>query len=247
MNINNFYETERFKRNTTVKSIGTQGQQTLFDKKVLVAGAGGLGSGVISGLVSVGIGTIGIIDPDIVEISNLNRQFIHTEASVGKLKVESAYEWVKNYSPKTGIVIHKTRIEEGSDVEFFKDYDLIIDCFDSYKSKFILNKICIQIGLPLIHGGVEDFYGQVLTIIAGRSSCLNCLFETPDTQAKRTIGVISPAVNVISSIQSMEAVKFLLGFDDLLVDTLLTYNGLGQEFKKINLYKKPLCTGCGDF
>lgn len=245
MNIDNFHLRERFKRNTIIPSIGLAGQQMLFDGKVLVAGAGGLGSGVIAGLASAGIGNIGIIDVDAVDLSNLNRQFIHSETSLEKPKVESAYNWVKNYNSRIKTDTFKTQIDYKSDTNYFKNYKIVIDCFDSYKSKFILNKICAENNLPLIHGGVEEFYGQVLTIIPGRSSCLNCLFDTYDTDKKGDIGVISPTVNVISSIQSMEAVKFLLGIEDLLVDTLLTYDGIKQEFRKIKLNKRKNCISCG--
>ncbi len=244
MNINEPYLKERFKRNTVIKSIGIEGQQRLFEKKVLIAGAGGLGSGVIANLVSAGVGSVGIIDSDTVDLSNLNRQFIHSETSISKSKAESAYEWIKKYSPKTNVDIFKTRINPDVDTNLFQNYDLVIDCFDSYRSKFTLNKICVKSYLPLIHGGVEEFYGQVLTIIPEKSSCLSCLFENPEINTKKTIGVISPAVSVISSIQSVEAVKFLLGNNDLLIDTLLSYDGIKQEFRKINLSRKGSCTAC---
>ncbi len=247
MNGNEFYYKERYKRNIIIESIGLEKQQKLLEKKVLIAGAGGLGSGVIAGLVSAGVGTIGIIDSDKVELSNLNRQFIHRESSIRSLKVESAFEWIKNYSPKTSVNIHKTRINDDSDAAFFREYDLIIDCFDSYRSKFTLNKICMKKGLALIHGGVKEFYGQVLTIVPEKSSCLDCMFENPEFDTEKTIGIISPAVNVISSIQAMEGVKFLLGMEDLLIDTLLAYDGIKQEFRKISLKRRKDCISCGGF
>jgi len=247
MNINDFLIHERFKRNIAVEMVGLEGQQKLLKKNVLIAGAGGLGSGVIASLVSSGIGSIGIIDSDRVELSNLNRQFIHNEADIGKFKVDSAYEWVQAYSPKINISVYNQRIEDNTDYSFFQEYDLVIDCFDSYISKFVLNRICVKKSVPMIHGGVKDFYGQVFTIIPGESACLNCLFEDPDMEIEKTIGIISPTVNVISSLQSMEAVKFMLGLRQILADTLLTYDGTSQDFRKINLKRKETCSVCGDY
>ncbi|HSA07371.1 MAG TPA: HesA/MoeB/ThiF family protein [Candidatus Gastranaerophilales bacterium] len=244
MNINDYRTKERFKRSVLIKQIGNEGQQKLFEKKILVAGAGGLGSGVISSLVSLGIGSLGIIDFDKVERSNLNRQFIHAENAEGKFKAESAYQWIKNYSSDTRVNIYKIKLDENFQGNFFENYDLVIDCFDSFKSKFVLNEICVKKGVPFIHGGVEEFSGQVLTVIPGKSSCLSCLFDDPDIYTQRIIGIISPTVNVIASIQAMEAVKYLLNTGSLLTDTLLTYDGLKQKFKKINLTHKKNCSVC---
>ena len=245
MNINDFQLKERFKRNTIIESIRDEGQQRLFEKKVLVAGAGGLGSGVIANLVSAGIGSIGILDYDTVEMSNLNRQFIHTEKSIGKPKVDSVYEWIKKYSSQTNTQIFKINLTEDVNLDFFDNYNLVTDCFDSYKSKFILNKICVKKNLPLFRAGIENFSGQVLTIIPGQSSCLNCLFPEPDLNKIAAKGAVSPTVNVISSIQSMEAIKYLLGFNNLLLDTLLTYDGIKQDFRKIHLKRRIDCPVCG--
>ena len=268
-----FQKKERYKRNTEV--IGDEGQNKLSTAKVLVAGAGGLGSGVIAGLTSAGVGTLGIIDCDVVESSNLNRQFIHEETSIGKAKVESAYEWVKKHSPHTEVKIYNLRIggrpeplrhseqseespplhafnrgdssvislSQNDGIDFFQDYDLVIDCFDSYKSKFALNKICVQRGLPLIHGGVGEFSGQVFTITPGKSACLNCLIQ--ETEQDSPKGIVSPTVNLMASLQTMEAIKLILNTGELLTDTLLTYEGTTQHFRKLCLRRKPDCPTCG--
>jgi molybdopterin/thiamine biosynthesis adenylyltransferase len=264
--ISDFQINERYKRNTEV--IGFEGQKKLSSARILVAGAGGLGSGVIAGLTSVGVGTLGIIDSDVVEVSNLNRQFIHTETSVGRAKVESSQAWVRKYSPHTKVKTYKLRIscyseqsEESprlkecnggdssvdslpqNDNSFFQNYDLVIDCFDSYRSKFALNKICVQKCLPLIHGGVGEFSGQVFTILPGKTACLNCLL--PETNQDSPKGILSPTVNLIASIQTMEAIKLILNLEELLTDTLLTYDGRGQEFRKFCLRRKADCLTCG--
>lgn len=247
MSINDFYIKERYKRNLAIEKISEQAQQKLFCKKILIAGAGGLGSGVIAGMASLGVGHIDIIDCDVIELSNLNRQFIHSEQSVGMPKVESAYKWIKNYNSSIKVDIFYTKFDENSDINFIKNYDLVLDCFDSFNSKFTLNKICIEAKVPLIHGGVEDFSGQALTIIPGQSSCLNCFINLPDLSENRVIGVISPTVNVISSLQAMEASKYLLGVKPVQTNSLLAYDGLRQELRKIKLNRNINCPACGIF
>lgn len=244
MNIKDFSVKERFKRNTIIEEIGETGQQKLFNSKVLIAGAGGLGCGLITNLVSAGVGSLGIIDYDCVELSNLNRQFIYTEKSIGQPKTEEAYKWIKNYNPLTNVDIYKLRIEESSETGFFEGYNLVIDCFDSYKSKFILNEICVKKKLPLIHGGVEEFFGQVITVIPQKTACLGCFLDYSEFDLTNGKGIISSTAGVISSIQSMEAVKFLTGLNNLLTNTLLSYDGIKQEFRKVSLDRRRNCPVC---
>lgn len=232
---------ERYNRNIFVKEIGKEGQNKLLNSKILVAGAGGLGSTVIANLASVGIGTLGIIDNDELELTNLNRQYIHKFENIGKPKVESAKEWVNQYNPDLNVESYHLRLDENNGKGIISKYDIVIDCFDSYKSKYLLNKICVESHRTLIHGGVTEFYGQVMTIIPNESACLCCLFPDFDPDAYVIKGVISPSVSTIASIQSMEAVKTILGIGETLSGSLLTYNGLTHEFKKI---KTTLNSGC---
>lgn len=236
---------ERYNRNILIDQIGSEGQQKLLNSKILVAGAGGLGSSVISSLASVGIGTLGIIDNDKIELSNLNRQFIHRFDKIGENKVNSAKEWVKNYNSDIKTNIYQIRLDENNCNEILSEYDLIMDCFDSFESKFILNKVCVKNGKPLIHAGVSEFYGQVMAIIPGQTACLNCLFPEYNNESSAIKGVLSPAVNIIGSIQSMEAVKILLNIGMPLKNQLLSYHGLEQTFKKINVEKNINCPVCG--
>ena len=234
---------ERYNRNILIEKIGVDGQLKLLNSKVLIAGSGGLGSTVIATLASIGIGTLGLVDNDVLELSNLNRQFIHKFENIGKDKVQSAKEWITSYNPDIEVNLHKTRLNKDNAKEIVQHYDLVIDCFDSYESKFLLNEVCVRNKKPLIHGGVTEFFGQVTIIIPDKSACLNCLF--PNSQTAYVIkGVISPAVSTIASIEAMEAVKYLLGFDGLLINQLLTYNGLKQEYKKIKLAKNNTCPVC---
>lgn len=233
---------ERYNRNILIEQIGEEGQKKLSQSKVLVCGAGGLGSTVLANLASVGVGTIGIVDNDILELSNLNRQYIHKFDNLGKIKVESAKQWINQFNPEININTYQIRLDEENYQDFVKDYDLIMDCFDSFKSKFLLNKIAVKTGKILIHGGVTEFYGQATTIVPGKTACLNCILPEEDKYILK--GVISPAVTTIASIESMEAVKVILNIGENLENKLLSYNGLNMSFKTINLSKNANCKLC---
>ena len=238
------FNKERYNRNILVKDIGEDGQKNLLNSKVLIAGAGGLGSTVIANLASVGVGNIGIIDNDKLELSNLNRQYIHKFDNIGKNKVESAKEWIKSFNPDINVEIYQIRLDENNYKDIINSYNLIIDCFDSYKSKFLLNKIAVENNKTLIHGGVTEFYGQVTVIIPNKTACLNCLIPDINPETYVSKGAISPAVSTIASIQSMETVKIFLGIGEPLTNQLLTYDGLKMEFKKLNIQKNPACPLC---
>lgn len=235
---------ERYSRNILIEEIGETGQTKLLNSSVLVAGAGGLGSTVIANLASMGVGNIGIIDNDKLELSNLNRQYIHKFGNIGKNKADSAKNWVLEYNPNINAEIYPIRLNESNSEDIISSYDLVLDCFDSYESKFMLNKVCIKKNKTLIHGGVTEFFGQVMTIIPNESACLNCLIPDYDPAAYVIKGVISPAVTTIASLQSMETVKILLGVGIPLTNKLLTFDGLKSEFRKINVAKNKDCNLC---
>jgi len=235
---------ERYTRNVIIDKIGEEGQKKLLSSKILVAGAGGLGSTVITNLSSIGIGTIGIVDNDVIELSNLNRQYIHKFENIGISKVISAKNWVNGFNPDINVETYAIRLNDNNYKDIVCNYDIIIDCFDSYKSKFLLNRIAINSNKILIHGGVTEFAGQVTTIIPGKTACLNCLLQE-DTETIFDIkGVISPAVSTIASIQSFEAVKIILGIGKTLTNQLLTYDGLNMEFKKLHITPNSHCSIC---
>lgn len=238
------YNIERYNRNILIKEIDKEGQSKLLSSKVLVAGAGGLGSTVITNLSAIGIGHIGIVDNDIIELSNLNRQYIHKFDNIGKVKVQSAKEWINSFNPDIKVQVYQIRLDEKNYKDIIKNYDMIIDCFDSYKSKFLLNKIAVECNKPLIHGGVTEFYGQVTTIVPDKTACLACIIPDYDVNSYTVKGVISPAVSTIASIEALEAVKFLLNIGKPLTNRLLTYNGLDMNFKQLNIQKNPSCKIC---
>lgn len=233
---------QRYNRNILVPQVGEEGQKKLVQARVLVCGAGGLGSTVLANLTSVGVGTIGVVDNDVLELSNLNRQYIHKFENIGKIKVESAKNWIKEFNPETVVNTYPIRLDENNYHEIVKDYDFIMDCFDSFKSKFLLNKIAVQTGKMLIHGGVTEFYGQVTVINPAKTACLECFLSEPDVNIVK--GVLSPAVTTIASIEAMEAVKLILKTGETLENKLLCYDGLKMQFKTINLAKNPNCNLC---
>lgn len=237
---------KRYDRNILVDEIGEEGQKKLLDSKVLIAGAGGLGSTVIANLTALGIGTLGIIDKDILEITNYNRQYIHKIQNLGKEKVLSAKEWIEGFNPATIVNTYNFELTQENYKEIVKDYDLIIDCFDSYKSKFLLNKIAVLSNKPLIHGGITEFCGQVTTIVPKETACLNCLFPEPDLQTAVPKGVISSAVTTIASIEATEAIKILLNIGKPLKNELLTFNALSMDFRKVKINRSKNCPLCKD-
>lgn len=236
----------RYDRNILLKSVGESGQKKLNASRVLVCGAGGLGSTVMANLASLGVGHIGIVDNDKVELSNLNRQFMHKMTTLGTDKVESAKEWVKLYNPDIEVIPYKIKLDKNNAAELFVNYDVIIDCFDNYYSKFVLSDTIMKTDKTLIHGGVEEFLGQVCTIDKN-SACLACfipeLYNCSCDIVQRH-GIISPVVSTVASIQAMEAFKVILNLDGVLRNTLLIYDGIRQDFRKIHLEKNKKCPSC---
>lgn len=233
---------ERYRRN--IELLGNDAQEKILKAKVLIAGAGGLGSTVIANLASLGVGNIGIIDCDTVEISNLNRQYIHSARKVGQKKTESAKEWINLYNHFINVKCFDIKLDCTNYEAVVNDYDIIADCFDSYKSKFLLNEIALKTNKPLVHAGVSGFSGQVFTIIPHKTACLRCLLPDADEDENITEGVISPVVSTIASIQVGELLKIIINTGELLTNQLLTFDALKTEFKKIKFEKNINCPVC---
>ena len=227
---------QRYSRNILL--IKDAGQTKLLKSKVLICGCGGLGSTVIMNLAGSGVDTNGLIDDDVVEVSNLNRQFIHK--NIGEDKVTSAKKRILEYNPEITVNTYKIRLDQNNYQSIVKDYDIIIDCFDSYKSKILLNDIAVETGKTLIHGGVTEYFGQV-TVIKPSTPCLRCIFPDIDLGKEVPKGILSPVVSTVASIQSMEAVKQILNTGEPLEGLLLTYNALTNDFKKLKITKNTAC------
>lgn len=242
---------ERYSRHIALKEVGIEGQQKLLNAKVLIIGAGGLGSSVAMYLVSAGIGTIGIADADKVDLSNLQRQIIHTTKDIGKPKVYSAKETMENMNPNTIIKTYHTFVTNKNIIELIQDYDFIVDCTDNFSSKFLINDACVITKKPFSHAGIIGFQGQLMTYVPNKGACYRCIFKEPPQENSvptcKQVGIIGAMCGVIGSLQAMETIKYILGIDNLLTGYLLTYNALTMDFRKIKLPSdNHSCTVCGD-
>ncbi|MBN1412402.1 MAG: ThiF family adenylyltransferase [Spirochaetales bacterium] len=239
----------RYSRNIQLEEVGPAGQLKLKKARVLVIGVGGLGSPCALYLAAAGIGTLGLADPDSVELSNLQRQVLHFTKDITKSKVFSAGQKLSALNPATRIIEHKTRIDKSNISGIVTEYDFIIDCTDNFASKFIINDGCIKAGKPFSHGGILKYEGQSMTVIPGKTACYRCLFtEEPsgDLAVKYSrAGLLGPVPGIIGTIQAMETIKYILEFKDLLTDSILTFNGLKMIFRRVVVKKKDNCPACG--
>ena len=242
---------ERYSRHIILKEIGVKGQKKLLNAKVLIIGAGGLGAPAALYLAAAGVGTIGIADADVVDLSNLQRQVIHTTEDIGKKKVESAAETMRQINPDITVKTYYEFVTSDNILELIKDYDFILDGTDNFPAKFLINDACVMAKKPLSHAGIIRFKGQLTTIIPGQSPCYRCIFK--DLPPKDAIpsckeaGVIGAMGGVIGSLQALEAVKYITGVGDLLTGYLLTYDALTMNFHKIKLPPRGKgCAVCSD-
>ena len=243
-------QVERYSRHIMLKEIGGKGQERLLNSRVMIIGAGGLGSPVALYLAAAGIGNIGIADADVVELSNLQRQITHHTGDIGRAKVISAKEKMMAMNPDITINTYQKRINAGNIRAIIEDYDFIIDATDNFASKFLINDACILSAIPFSHGGVLQFDGQTITVLPGKSPCYRCIFPTPPPQdlipTCSHAGVMGVLPGIIGSIQATEAIKFLLGKGDLLAGRLLIYDALHMMFREVSIRKNPACPVCGE-
>ena len=242
---------ERYSRHIILKEVGAKGQKKLLNASVLIIGAGGLGAPAAMYLAAAGVGTIGIADADEVDLSNLQRQVIHTTADLGKAKVKSAKETMQAINPDVKVNTYRKFITSENIMDIIKDYDFIIDGTDNFPAKFLINDACVMAQKPFSHAGIIRFKGQLMTYVPGEGPCYRCVFKNPPPKDAvptcKQAGVIGAMGGVIGSLQAMEAIKYLLGVGELLTGYLLTYDALTMEFRKIKLPKDTHnCEVCGD-
>lgn len=241
---------ERYSRHIILKEVGGKGQKKLLEGKVLVIGAGGLGSPVALYLAAAGVGVLGIADADVVDLSNLQRQVIHHTSDVGKAKVLSAKEKMEAINPDVRVMTYETWINAGNILDIIRDYDFVIDGTDNFASKFLINDACVMAGKPYSHGGILHFIGQTITVKPDESACYRCIFPTPPPRDAiptcAQAGVIGVLPGVIGSIQATEAVKFLIGIGELLTGRLLIYDAESMEFRNVPIKRNPRCPLCGN-
>lgn len=242
---------ERYSRNISIKEIGIEGQKRLLNSKVLIIGAGGLGSSAAFYLASAGVGTLGIADADCVDLSNLQRQILHPVKNIGKEKVISARETITARNPDIKVNAYHTFIKEDNIMELIKEYDFIVDATDNFASKFLINDACVLAKKPFVHAGIIRFEGQVMTYVPEQGPCYRCIFQAPPLENEvpncKQEGIIGAVAGLIGSIQALEAIKYITNVGDLLTGCLLVYNALTLEFRKVKLPKKVKeCSACGE-
>jgi molybdopterin/thiamine biosynthesis adenylyltransferase len=236
-------ERERYDRQVMIGEIGEEGQEKLKRSRVVISGAGGLGSPIAIYLTAAGIGMIRIIDHDQVALSNLNRQILHWEEDIGRKKVDSAKKKLGNLNSAVKIETIPETITEDNVFQLVEGCDAIVDAMDNLPTRYILNRCAIGKNIPFFHGAVNGFEGRAMTIIPGETACLRCMYRGPVPQEKFPVIGVTPAI--IGIIQATEVIKYLVGIGKLLINRLLVYDGLKMAFSEFTVNKNPNCDHCG--
>ncbi len=242
-------ELERYGRQMILPEIGAKGQVKLKNAKVLIVGAGGLGSPVAIYLASIGVGTLGIIDADKVELNNLHRQVLHTTKDIGKSKVLSAKEKIRQLNPHVEVVIYKERFSEANAAQLVKDYDFVIDGTDNFPTRYLINDACVLAGKPFVFGGIFRFEGQCSVFGVKDGPCYRCFMQEPpkaeDIPSCAEAGVLGVLPGMIGLLQANEAIKLICGIGEPLKGRLLIFDALNTSFREVKLKKNSGCAVCG--
>jgi len=241
---------QRYSRHLLLPEVGEEGQIKLLKTKVFMVGAGGLGSPVGYYLSAAGVGTIGIVDDDEVDLSNLQRQIAHNTKTIGKPKVESAKNTFESLNPDVHIIPIKQRLTKLNILDLIKDYDIVVDCSDNYATRFLVNDACVMAKKPLVTGAVFKFEGQLTVVVPGDGPCYRCLFEEPPPPgilpSPQGVGLFGFLPGVIGTLQAAEIIKLIIGKGEILKGELLIYNALKTSFRKVKIPKNPDCAVCGN-
>jgi sulfur-carrier protein adenylyltransferase/sulfurtransferase len=240
----------RYSRHFLLPEVGEEGQAKLLQAKVLMVGAGGLGSPSAYYLAAAGVGTIGIIDNDVVDISNLQRQILHANDRVGMPKVESAKKTLEGLNPDVKVIPYQAKLTSENIMEILKDYDLVVDGCDNFPTRYLVNDACVLAGKPNVHGSIFQFEGQATVFYPGKGPCYRCLYPEPPpaemAPSCAEAGVLGVLPGLIGVIEALEAVKIILGKGESLVGRLLHFNTLTMEINTLKLRRDPNCPMCGD-
>lgn len=237
-------ELERYQRQIMLEGFGEAGQEKLKQSKVFIAGAGGLGSAIALYLAAAGMGRLCIVDNDLVELSNLNRQILHWYEDIGKPKTETAKIKLERLNLNVKVEIVNKTITEANAISLIDNAELILDALDNFPVRYILNKAALIKNIPFLHGAVCGFDGVATTIIPKKTACLRCVF--PNSPPSSNIPVIGVTPAIIGSIQAAEAIKYITGIGQLLTNRLLIFDGLSCKFNEVLLKRNPACPDCGD-
>jgi len=241
---------DRYARHVALPEVGEDGQARLLGARFLLVGVGGLGSPVALYLAAAGVGAVGVVDDDIVETADLQRQVLHSEGSVGASKVDSAREAILALNPDATVETHRERLDAANVISIMSRYDAVIDGSDNYPTRYLINDASVRLGTPVVHGSVRRFEGRVAVFDPRRGPCYRCLHRLPPpsklTAAPVEAGVIGALPGVVGSIQAMEALKIALGADDSLVGRLMIYDALEPSFTTVKVERDPDCPACSD-
>ena len=243
-------QTIRYSRHFLLPEVGEEGQARLLKAKVLMVGAGGLGSPSAYYLAAAGVGTLGIIDNDVVDLSNLQRQILHTNDRIGMPKVESAKLTLQGLNPDVRVIPYQDKLTSQNIMEIIKDYDIIVDGCDNFPTRYLVNDACVLVNKPNVHGSIFQFDGQASVFYPGKGPCYRCLYPEPPpaemAPSCAEAGVLGVLPGLIGTIQALETIKLILGKGDPLVGRLLCFNTLTMEIAMLNLKRDPGCPMCGD-
>jgi molybdopterin/thiamine biosynthesis adenylyltransferase len=243
-------QAKRYSRHLLVPEVGEAGQLKLLDAKVLLVGDGGLGSPATYYLAAAGVGTLGIIDADIVDGSNLQRQILHNLSRIGRYKVDSARETIEALNPDVQVVGMKDRLVKENVAEIIAGYDVIVDGTDNFPTRYLLNDASVLARKPVVHGSVFRFEGQLTVFSPYDGPCYRCLYPEPPPAALAPscaeAGVLGILPGIVGMLQASETIKLILGKGEPLVGRLLTFDALSAEFQELRLYRDPLCPACGE-
>jgi molybdopterin/thiamine biosynthesis adenylyltransferase/rhodanese-related sulfurtransferase len=242
-------EVRRYSRHLIIPDVGKTGQRRLKNAKVLCVGAGGLGSPALMYLAAAGVGTLGIVDFDVVDESNLQRQVIHGQSDVGRPKAVSAMETIREINPHVNVVLHQERLDSDNALQIFTGYDLIVDGTDNFATRYLVNDACVLLGKPYVWGSIYRFDGQASVFWAEHGPCYRCLYPEPPPPGMVPScaegGVLGVLCATVGSVQVNEAIKVIAGIGDPLVGRLAIYDALDMSFRTVKVRKDPECPVCG--
>ena len=241
---------ERYSRHIILREVGGAGQRKLLESRVLLVGAGGLGSPAGLYLAAAGVGTIGIVDSDAVDLSNLQRQVLHSSDDLGRPKCISAKETMEGINPDVHVIPHQVRLTSANVLDVVADYDIIVDGADNFPTRYLVNDACVLTGKPLSHAGILRFEGHITTIVPGRGPCYRCLYPEPPppglVPSCQEAGILGAVAGIVGSIQAAEVLKLILGIGDPLIGRLLILEGLEMTFRTVAVRPQSDCPVCGD-
>lgn len=241
---------ERYSRQIILPQIGGKGQEKLLNASVLIVGAGGLGSPCALYLAAAGIGKLGIVDSDKVELNNLQRQILHSTLDVSRPKVESARERIFGLNPEIKIIPYNIRLTSENILELIRDYQIVVDGSDNFPTRYLVNDACVLAKKPLVHAGIFRFEGQAMTILPGESACYRCLFPEPPppglVPSCQEAGILGAVAGVLGTLQANEVLKYILNLGYLLTGKLLVFNALDSSFRQVKVARDRLCPVCGE-